>query len=98
MIERGQAKEDFNFYFQSGGGPCIDQREFGKVPIGGSIPVVQACFDICEECGCYYAVKVVRSDGTKTVQLTPPTPKLPQGAIRRTLKQFGPVANNPLMS
>ena len=67
LIKEGKAKEDFTFSFAAGGGPCIDQRLADRIPIGGRIPVIHAIFDICGDCGCYYAIKIQWLEGKKTI-------------------------------
>lgn len=79
---KGWMRPELNFYAQMlrgivrDGSPEIE----AKIPIGSTIPTYNICFDVCADCGCLYAVKLVRGEAKKTL---PPTSQMqiPPGSL-----------------
>lgn len=51
-----------------------------KIPIGSTIPVFVIPLEVCLDCGCLYAIKLVRAEAKKTVPLGPQM-KIPPGSL-----------------
>ena len=69
MKERGLLPQDEFVCFESRQGAMV-----AKLPIGAEIPAFGVATDFCSECGCFYAVRLERTNAKKTlapVQLVP---------------------------
>lgn len=56
---------------------CVGKRIIEKqleaaVPVGGRIRAMRVFLDVCESCGCYYAVQIEQSWATKRFELMRP--------------------------
>jgi len=67
-IIRGMVKQD---------SPEIE----AKIPIGSIVPGYGIMLDVCLDCGCIYAVKLVRDEARKTLPLGPQM-KIPPGSLK----------------
>ena len=68
--EKGQMRQDLNFYADIREGNVIETGRTALIPIGGRVQHYQVCLDVCPKCGEYYAVKVMTQEGIKS--LPPP--------------------------
>lgn len=83
MKEKGWAGPDADFYIQRIVGSPIDQKLMSKIPIGSKLPTIWAGLDVCLNCGCVYATRIMESWGVASIRPVdmPSVPEL--GQFRR---------------
>ena len=70
--EKGLMREEYNFYFQYIKVPVVDPMMQHLVPVGGSVQAMVIGTDICSNCGCVYAVKLMKGSAQKRMPPVPP--------------------------
>lgn len=86
---RGLAREDWNFHLDVRTGVVADPTKEAAIPIGSEVPGYGLKTDICMDCGCVYAIDILRSDAKKSVipqQMAPPN----RADRRRMDREGGP--------
>ena len=53
---------------QIGPHPVVDQKKMATAMYGSKFPVIASLMDICSNCGCFYAYKLIEQVGTKSLQ------------------------------
>lgn len=91
---RGLAREEWNFHLDVKQGVVVDPTKTAAIPIGSEVPGYGYITDICMNCGCIYAIDIIRRDVKKTiapVQMTPPN----RAMRRRDTREGGGQIINP---
>jgi len=73
---RGLAREEWNFHLDVREGVVVDPTKEAAIPIGSEVPSFGIITDVCMNCGCVYAIDLIRHDVKKTVapaQMIPPS-------------------------
>ena len=67
--EKGWMEKAMNFFalFINGIVKSNNTLIENKIPVGSSVPTYGIGLDACMDCGCIYAVKLVRDEAKKTV-------------------------------
>ena len=60
LKERGLARKEWSFCFDTRSGPVIDDKSISKVPYGTELPAYGIQVDVCMDCGIMYAPKLAR--------------------------------------
>ena len=73
LKERGLAREEWAFTYDDRRGTVVDPTKEPTMPIGTEVPTFLILSDVCMDCGCIYATKLVRGDRKKPspIQLPP---------------------------
>ena len=88
LKDRGLARPNWSFYFDSRNGVVVDKAKEAAIPIGSKVPSFTIYTDICLDCGTIYAVYLGSGEVTKTIM----PPKLSGPG------DMPPGFNNPLAS
>lgn len=79
MKERGLARPEWHFRYDMRDGIVVDPQKVASIPIGSEVPQYGFATDICIDCGCIYAIDIVRTNSKKPAPLAVP----PNRAQRR---------------
>lgn len=74
MKDRGLTRPEWNFHYDVRNGAVLDQNKEDCIPIGSEIPAYSLVTDICMNCGCVYAIDIIRLDAKKSIATPLPTP------------------------
>jgi len=67
---KGFAREEYHFHKEMKQGVVMDKTKIDAVPIGSEIPGYGFQTDICMNCGCVYAIDIIRNDAKKSVDVS----------------------------
>ena len=69
MKDKGWMREQLSFFALMINGVVKDENPVSesKIPIGSNVPAYGIGLDVCLDCGCIYAVKLIRDEVTKTL-------------------------------
>jgi len=90
MKERGLAREEWNFRMDVKQGPVVDNAKAAAIPIGSEIPGYGFMTDICMNCGCMYAVDIMRTSAKIGLAPVPPNRAQRRRDARGQGKLFNP--------
>jgi len=82
---KGMAREEWNFHLDIKQGVVIDSAMANSIPIGSEVPGYGFMTDICMDCGCIYAIDLLRNDAKSRIDLTSPMPN--RGQRRRDARE-----------
>ena len=74
MKDRGLTRKDWSFHLDVKQGVVADNTKQAAIPIGAKVPGYGYMTDICMDCGCIYAIDIMRYNVEKGVAA--PSPKL----------------------
>ena len=78
---------------QIGPHPIVDQKKMATAMFGTKFTMIVSLMDICSDCGCFYAYRLIEAVGTKSLQQQQQKPgmgNIPPGLINPNfLKQGG---------
>ena len=85
-IREGMPNAEQFGLMQIGPHPIIDQKKHAAAMYGSKFPLIATLMDICSDCGCFYAFKLIELVGTKSLQQQqqqqrPGTGNIPPGLI-----------------
>jgi len=61
-----------NFHMQIISGAATQPQDLAKAPIGTKVLMYEVVLDVCSDCGCVYAVKLIRREAKKSTRLFGP--------------------------
>ena len=67
LKEKGYARENWRFSYDSKNGVVIDEAREAGIPIGASVPSYNIVTDICVDCGTVYAVALRSGSAPKSI-------------------------------
>lgn len=73
--ERGICRPGFNMTYDTRSNICVDPETVGKIPIGSRLTQYKVFTDICEDCGCVYAVLLEKNEVKRSAPPLPPIRK-----------------------
>ena len=76
LKEAGFAREDWKFCYESRQGVVLDKAREATIPVGSEVPNFAISTDVCEDCGCMYAVEIMSQPVKKSIM---PNIQLPPG-------------------
>ncbi len=87
MKEQGLVKDDWNFCYDQRTGPVASEQMLKVLAQGSKIPSYFFKTDICSDCGCIYATKLIEGVAEKRPQIVLPTNIPMNRADRRRMER-----------
>jgi len=74
---------NWNFCYDAKQGAVMPDDKLLSLPVGAEVPGYNLVTDICQDCGCIYAVVLEKTVGKRSIRLATPQSPIPQNRGQR---------------